>query len=84
MSKCKLCGIDLPHTAPTENYGDDVICGDCAFISGIISEEKYVKKHLYWIALKGVRASVHEGKIRVTVKNKLFDYERIRNVESRD
>lgn len=82
MNKCKICGINLPHTAPMEDFEDGVICGDCAFIRGLIDEEKYVKKHLYWLCVKGVRASVHEGKIRVTVKNKLFDYERVSNVES--
>lgn len=75
MSECIYCGRDLPHNAPVEIINEKEICGDCAFINGLIEEEKYIKSHLYWLQVDGVRAVVYEGKIHITTNNHKFSFE---------
>lgn len=74
MYRCIVCGTYLPESAPME-LSDVAVCGECAFLAGKITEEEYIKKYLYWIALDGVRATVHDGKIYVSAFDKRFEFE---------
>jgi len=74
LHKCDSCGTELPHTAPREEYGDKDLCGDCAFIQGLITEKEYLDRHCYWISLDDLRAVVHEGKVYVS--NSKFPWEK--------
>ncbi len=78
MLICKRCGMELPEGAPYEGNANDVYCGDCAFLNGIINGEEYLHNHCYWLCLPNLRAVVRNGKIYVD--NKPFFWER----ESRD
>ena len=73
--ECIICGRYLPDSAPKEVYRDLFVCGECAFIEGGITDKEYIEKYLYWIALDGVRAAVHAGKIYVTAFDKRFSFE---------
>lgn len=64
--KCDECGKDLPYCAPKEEVDGKDYCGDCAFLKGLITEERLLKDHYYFIALPGLRAASHEGKVYVT------------------
>lgn len=64
--KCDECGEDLPYYAPREVVDGKDYCGDCAFIKGLITEKQLLKDHYYFLAIPGLRAAVHEGKVYVT------------------
>lgn len=74
--KCIVCSEYLPHNAPIENIGGAVYCGDCAFKQGLITSERYIKAHLYWICLDGIKATVHNGIIYIGMQEKPFDFEK--------
>ena len=63
--KCDRCGKELPENAPIEDIGDKNYCGDCAFIQGLIDEERLLKTHYFFISLPKLRAAVHDGKVYV-------------------
>lgn len=73
--KCFICDDEIIEGAPHEIIDRKVCCGDCAFIKGYISDQEYIKKYLYWVALEGVRATVHDGKIYYTAFNMKFPFE---------
>lgn len=73
--KCIICGDDIFEGAPFENMDTGACCGDCAFINSLITEKEYIKKYLFWIALNGVRATVHKGKIYIAALNEKFPFE---------
>lgn len=64
--KCECCGSDLPESYPFEAIEGNVYCGDCAFKHGIISEDVYLEKYLYFIKIDGLRASCKNGEIQIT------------------
>ena len=78
LHRCDECGKDLPYCAPREEQDDKDYCGDCAFIKGLINEEQYKERHLFWLNIPDLRAVVHDGKIYVDQGK--FPWER----ESRD
>lgn len=73
--KCFICGDIIIEGAPYENTGKGYCCGDCAFIYNFITESEYIKKYLFWIAIDGIRAAVHDGKIYVSVYKEKFPFE---------
>ena len=73
--KCFICNDEIIDGDPHEIIDGKVCCGDCAFIKGYIPDQEYIKKYLYWIALDGVRATVHDGKIYYTAFNMKFPFE---------
>lgn len=63
--KCDRCGSDLPENWPREVIEDKDYCGDCAFLTSLITDKQYVEKYCYWIDVPGVRATIHEGEIYI-------------------
>lgn len=76
--ECGICKKELPEGAPSEEIGDEVYCGDCAFLNGLITEEEYLSRHCFWLDIPNIRAAVYDGKIYLD--NKPFFWER----EARD
>lgn len=72
--KCIKCKEDIHLQAPFEEIDGHIYCGDCAFIEGLISEQQYLKKHLFFISLNNLRAAVYEGQIYVSTNK--FPWER--------
>ena len=72
--KCDKCGCELPENFPQEHIDGKDYCGDCAFLSGLIDDKKYVKDYCYSIDLPGVRAVIHEGEIYIGTGK--FEWER--------
>jgi len=65
LHRCDNCGEDLPHVANREVIDGKDYCGDCAFLLGMIDDKQYIKDYCYFIALPGIRAVIHDGKIYV-------------------
>lgn len=72
--ECGICKLELPEGAPYEEIGDEIYCGDCAFLRGLITEKEYLSGYCFWLALPNIRAAVHDGKIYLD--NKPFFWER--------
>lgn len=73
--KCVICGEYISDAVPYEIINDGECCGDCAYIHHLITDEEYIKKYLFWIALDGVRVALHENKIYITAFNQKFPFE---------
>lgn len=71
---CDRCGKDIEEAHPMYEYPFGVLCGSCAFISGVIGEEEYFEKFAFWYGLRGRRAVVRDGKIYIGVGK--FPWER--------
>lgn len=68
---CKLCGKYIHESYPHEvDEEDDVICMDCAYIRGYISEKEYLERTCFW-HYRITRAVIHEGKIYLADDSKL-------------
>lgn len=63
---CAKCGEEVKESHPKEFINDEVYCGDCAFLEGLITEQEYVKRHCRYVLLDDVRAYVKDGKICFT------------------
>lgn len=46
---CCKCGTDLPFNAPFYEHDNNIYCGDCAFIEGLISADTLKKVFYYFI-----------------------------------
>lgn len=76
---CKNCGKVVFDSWPKViAESNDIFCGDCAFINGLIDDKEYREKFLYFIVLDNVRACVRDNKIYVAV-NRKFPWERVKN-----
>ena len=65
--KCAVCGLEIPESDPHEIIDGKTYCGDCAFKLGLIDEETYLKNHLCFIDLNGIRAVVKNNQIHVAI-----------------
>lgn len=71
---CECCGKMIGESSPKVFTEDGVYCGECAFINGLIGEEEYKLRFLYFLPV--YRAEVHDGDIHITTsKNELFPWE---------
>ena len=61
--KCLKCGCQILESYPYEETNDGAICGDCAFLTGMITEKEYLNNYCFWFGLKGARAVIKDGKI---------------------
>lgn len=62
--KCNCCGNDVPEHDPHEkSKSGQVYCGDCAFKLGIINDKEYLSRHLFFLNIDGLRATVKDGEI---------------------
>lgn len=68
-SYCDRCGCYIHESYP-HYEGDDgqMLCGDCAFIDGVISEAEYLRD--YCFAFPATSAIVHDGKVYVSAGEK--------------
>lgn len=66
IKTCRKCGKELLPGWPYEPFNGSIYCGDCAFIEGYITEQEFLKNHLYFIDLPNLRAAVRNGKIYTT------------------
>lgn len=46
---CQKCGKKLPECDPLISINDEKYCPDCAFLAGLISEERCKKVGYYWL-----------------------------------
>ena len=64
--KCKCCGSDIFESDPFEVFENNIYCGDCAFKIGIIKDDAYIKKYLYFLFTDKLRVFSKDGKIYIT------------------
>lgn len=62
---CEICKKDIDESYPYEIINNVIYCGDCAFISECITEEEYIKRYLFWLSIKGIRAVIKDGKVEI-------------------
>ena len=72
--KCDRCGTELSEKSPRELYEDKDYCGDCAYILGIIGEKEYLKDHLFFLDIEGIRAKIYKNEIYIGTGK--FEWER--------
>lgn len=70
---CAICGEYVHESHPHYEDGETVICWDCAFITGRITAEEYVK---YIGIPRDSRAEVRDGKIYTVGSSEKFPWEK--------
>lgn len=73
--ECSICGEELPENYPMVERADEMVCGDCAFKHGLITEEEYLDDFVFYIQLPGKRAAVHDGEIYIETHGRKFPWE---------
>lgn len=72
---CDRCGMYLHESYPYEEIWNEIYCGDCAFILGLIDETAYIKRHCFWNSFVN-RAVVKDCKIYLAERGKKFPWEK--------
>ena len=72
--QCRKCGKEVHESYPHEVINDEVWCGDCAYIEGLITDQEYRQNYCRWIDIDGFRTKVWKGKIYTGVNK--FPWER--------
>ena|SRR5690625_5756934 len=63
---CDSCSVEINESYPHANPENDVhYCWDCAYITGLISEEKYLS--CTGIAIANANATVRDGKVVIWI-----------------
>lgn len=71
---CPYCGEEVDCSHPHHETKDGtVVCWDCSFIHGYLTEKEFLQ---YINPYMADRAVVHEGKIYYATKNYLYPWER--------
>lgn len=71
---CDGCGCYIHESYEYYEHGDEILCGECAFKQGKITEREYIKHFCYFLV--DARAAVHNGEVYVAIGKEKFPWEK--------
>lgn len=79
---CLHCGRYVHESYPHEDIGEDVMCADCAYITGRWTEKEFIKNACFFAPV--TRAVIHDGEIWLADDNYKFPWEKTKKEQRHD